>query len=146
LRALQTMPIRPSRTVLVVDDDEGIRDVLEIVLEEAGYRVVSASNGRAGLAYLRTSRAPDAVLLDLFMPLMNGWEFVREAAASERTAKIPIIVMTAAGSHWGYPLPGERIMHKPIQSEHLLRMLRQVCGDCSDRGDRDRAALIEDRR
>lgn len=120
--------IRP-RTVLVVDDDPEILDALEMVLGEAGYEVVCANNGSAALDYLRTSTAPDVVLLDLFMPLMNGWEFVREAHLSERTAHVPIIVLTAAGPHWGYPLPPHRVMRKPIQRDRLLRLLRQVCSD-----------------
>ena len=119
----------PPRTVLVVDDDPEILDALDMVLGEAGYDVVSANNGIVALEYLRSSPAPDVVLLDLFMPLMNGWEFVREVRISERTAHVPIIVLTAAGPHWGYPLPPHRVMHKPIQREHLLRLLRQVCSD-----------------
>ena len=125
----QLLDDSPPRTVLVVDDDPEILDALDMVLGEAGYDVISASNGIVALEYLRRSPAPDVVLLDLFMPLMNGWEFVREARISERTAHVPIIVLTAAGPHWGYPLPPHRVMHKPIQREHLLRLLRQVCTD-----------------
>jgi CheY-like chemotaxis protein len=119
----------PQRTVLIVDDDPDILEALRQVLSDAGYAVVGAGNGRAGLEYLRHAPSPDAILLDLFMPMMNGWEFLREVAKSERMMHVPIIVVTAAGPHWGYPLPAGRIMHKPIQRERLLHMLRQVVAD-----------------
>jgi CheY-like chemotaxis protein len=129
LSSSPAVPQPHKPTILVVDDDPEILNALELVLGDAGYQVVCASNGSAALDYLRGAPAPAAVLLDLFMPAMNGWEFVREVGASERTAHIPIIVLTAAGPHWGYPLPLQRVMHKPIQREPLLQMLRQICLD-----------------
>jgi DNA-binding response OmpR family regulator len=117
---------RPS--VLVVDDDSAILDALESVLGDAGYDVICARNGDEGLRYLRNSPPPQAIVLDLFMPLTNGWEFVEEVRKSARTAGIPIIMVTAVEPHWGYPVPRDRVLRKPFRTESLLNLLREVSG------------------
>jgi CheY-like chemotaxis protein len=120
------------RSVLVVDDDPAILDALDGVLRDAGYEVTCASNGQEGLRIIQSSPLPDAILLDLFMPAMNGWEFAKEVAKGGASADVPIIVITAVQPHWGYPAPARRVVHKPIHLEKLLRMLRKVCGDEPD--------------
>lgn len=83
------------RSVLIVDDDEGIRSLLEEVLESAGYSVLSAPNGLAALELLQKDPLPGVILLDLMMPRMDGWTFRREQRADPRIAGVPIIVTTA---------------------------------------------------
>jgi DNA-binding response OmpR family regulator len=118
-----------TATVLVVDDDCAILDALEDVLREEGYHVVCANNGDEALRYLRTAPAPpQAIVLDLFMPLINGWEFVQEVRKSARTSGIPIIMVTAVEPHWGYPVERHRVLRKPFRTDHLLHLLREVSG------------------
>jgi CheY-like chemotaxis protein len=119
-------------TVLVVEDDSAIRGALRDILGDAGYEVVCAGDGDEGLRYLRTSPAPTAIVLDLFMPMTNGWEFVEEVRKSAKTAGVPIVVVTAVEPDWGYPVPRSRVIRKPFRTEHLLRLLREVIGSGSE--------------
>jgi CheY-like chemotaxis protein len=110
-------------TVLIVDDDCDVRDGLKELLIDAGYLPVCARHGDEALSYLRRNPAPAAILLDLFMPVMNGWEFVKRVRATT-LASIPIIAITGAEPHWGVPVPN--VVRKPLHPEALLGALRQV--------------------
>lgn len=83
------------RRVLVVDDDATIREALAIVLAEEGYEVRAAEDGRAALEVLRDWR-PDVILLDLMMPVMDGWTFRQEQRRLENAADVPVIVLSGA--------------------------------------------------
>ena len=72
----------PAKSILVVDDDGLTRHALTLALESAGYTVHQASNGREAFRVLRTSPPPSAILLDIVMPEMTGWEFLRERDAN----------------------------------------------------------------
>ncbi len=85
------------KTVLLVDDDYDIRAVLCEVLEQEGFRVGVATNGREALTYLENNPVPSLILLDLMMPVMNGFEFRELQVANPKWAKIPVIVMSADG-------------------------------------------------
>ena len=80
--------------VLVVDDDEGVRELMVMALSSVGYEVVSAPDGAAALKLLATTR-PAVILLDLLMPTMDGWEFAR-LYEQRPGPHAPIIVLTAA--------------------------------------------------
>jgi CheY-like chemotaxis protein len=82
------------RTILVIDDDIAIRTAVSWALEDVGYDVTLAEHGRAALDHV-TRRSPDLVLLDMRMPVMDGWEFARQYRALPSRAA-PIVVMTAA--------------------------------------------------
>jgi two-component system, chemotaxis family, chemotaxis protein CheY len=84
---------RPKR-VLVVDDDEVIREAVAEALEFDGYEVSTASNGAEALDHMRTSHA-DAVVLDLMMPVMNGWQFLEACNRDTLCQGVPIVVMSA---------------------------------------------------
>lgn len=82
-------------TVLVVDDDDSIREITQLALEAvAGWHVLTAASGAAGLDLAR-ERQPDAVLLDLMMPVMDGRATFQALRADERTAHIPVVLVTA---------------------------------------------------
>ena len=83
------------RLVLVVDDDQDLRDALRQLLEEEGYRVICAEHGQAALAHLRGGLTPDAILLDLWMPVMDGWQLRRELELDPALSRIPIVLLTA---------------------------------------------------
>jgi CheY-like chemotaxis protein len=87
-----------ARRILIVDDDPDIRAALSELLESEGYEVTSAANGAAALAQLRGEGAkPCAILLDLMMPYMNGWEFRAEQLRDPELRDIPIVLLTASG-------------------------------------------------
>ena len=113
----------PEPSILVVDDDEAIREVLSGVLSDEGYSVVCAANGAAALTALAHMATPSLVLLDLMMPVMSGWEFLEEVQVDARYAKIPIIIVSAMAA------PGvcDHIA-KPIELERLLAAVAHWCG------------------
>src|SRR6267143_6482783 len=81
-------------TVLVVDDEFGIVDVLETILTDEGYRVVTACNGKQGLVRLSAEKA-DVILLDFMMPILGGGEMLRAMAAEPAYQRIPVIMMSS---------------------------------------------------
>jgi len=83
-----------SSSVLVIEDDPDMRSLLVLMLEDRGHHVVAASDGREGLDVLRRE-TPDLILLDMKMPVMDGWEFARRYR-EEHSDPTPIVVMTAA--------------------------------------------------
>src|SRR5687768_13520104 len=89
--------VRCGRLILVVDDDIDIREAIQDTLEEEGFRVESAPDGAAALERLRAlPYEPCLVLLDLMMPVMDGWEFLAARKEDPRLASIPITVISAS--------------------------------------------------
>src|SRR5215475_6205576 len=89
--------VMPLRTVLLVEDDLDIRDVLQDVLEGEGYDVIPAANGKQALDFLTLNDPPgaDLVILDLMMPMVSGWDVLERMARDRRLAEIPVIVVSA---------------------------------------------------
>lgn len=106
-----------EKTVLVVDDEPEIRDSLRDVLEDEGYRVHLAANGKEALAQLRTLQPPLAVILDIIMPVMSGTELYAAMQADPRLAAVPLIISTSDPSR---APSGALIMKKPIDLQRLL--------------------------
>ena len=98
------------------------------VLEGEGFRVETAKNGADALTQLRAGTRPGLVLLDLMMPVMNGWEFLNELAKVPAFAAIPIVVLTASGAT---RIPGTvEVLHKPIDLGVLVATVeRHAAGD-----------------
>jgi CheY-like chemotaxis protein len=116
------MPERLSR-VLVVDDDATIRDALELALSDEGYEVEAAANGREALSVLAGWR-PDLIVLDLTMPIMNGWEF----CAEQRRAgyfDVPVLVLTArrGATTLSSVVGATATVHKPFNLTDLLEQV-----------------------
>ncbi len=112
----------PTERVLVVDDDDSIRDFVSTALGYEGYDVVAASDGATALAALDRSLAPSVILLDMRMPVMDGWEFSR--AYRERPgAHAPIVVLTAArdAAEYATEIGAEGFLAKPFDLDELLR-------------------------
>jgi CheY-like chemotaxis protein len=116
----------PNQTVLVVDDDEDIRDALCELLVDEGYRAIAAANGEEAMTYLRGSDPPCVILLDLMMPIMDGWEFRRRQQGDPLLAKIPVVVITAAGDR-ARSIAAERSLPKPLHLDQVLDALRAYC-------------------
>jgi CheY-like chemotaxis protein len=88
-------PMMDGLRILLVDDDDEIREPLADLLSDEGYNVYEAANGREALNLLDNIPRPDLILLDIFMPEMDGFEFRRHQLASEKFREIPVIVMSA---------------------------------------------------
>jgi len=118
-------------TVLIVDDDHAVVEGLAEFLLDEGFDVVTAADGQAALDYLRGGLRPCAILLDLMMPRMNGWEFRHEQLQDGELKDIPTIIVTA--------VPLDRVaraqlgdvdcLPKPPSLPNLLAILRLHCGD-----------------
>ncbi len=110
------------RSVLVVEDDHDIRVALRNMLEDEGYHVDTATDGRSALQVLEAAATrPDLILLDLMLPVMDGWELARELRARPHLAAIPIVVITAFDR---VPPPqAAAILKKPLVPDHLLRTI-----------------------
>jgi CheY-like chemotaxis protein len=110
------------KTILLVDDDEGLRDVLAESLVYDGYQVECCAHGADALAKLRDGLKPDLILLDLMMPVMDGWEFREAQLTDPELADIPVVVITAAGS-LNRPIDANKILRKPFGLDDLIRTL-----------------------
>ncbi len=108
-------------TVLVVDDDFDIRECISELLAAEGFDVHSASNGREGLDLLETAH-PGVVVLDLMMPVVNGWEFLEEQKRRPDVARVPVVVVTASDSTPDVAC----ILRKPIDIDELFEAVESL--------------------
>jgi CheY-like chemotaxis protein len=106
--------------ILVVDDDNDLRETLGELLTEEGYEAVLFGNGRSALEFLRDGGEPRLILLDLMMPEMNGWQFREEQLKDERLRDIPVVVMTAGRGFDLSPVTAREVLFKPIGLGQLL--------------------------
>ncbi len=113
--------------ILVIDDDADIRESLSEMLSDEGHRVQAAANGQEALDLLRGSPAPCMILLDLMMPIMNGWQFVQEQATDPVLAAIPVWVITAAGDAHPPPAGVTGVLRKLFRLDQLLDVVGQHC-------------------
>jgi DNA-binding response OmpR family regulator len=114
-----------GKRVLVVDDDPDIRELLFTALEDEGFEVVPAGNGQEALAIIKTFR-PDVIILDLMMPVMDGWQFARELRA--RDEDIPLVLLSAARDLKTHAkaLSAADIIEKPFDLAELLPKIARV--------------------
>jgi two-component system, chemotaxis family, chemotaxis protein CheY len=116
-----------SPTVLVVDDDPGIRESVTEVLSTEGYRVLEAADGEEALARLDGLEQRCVVLLDLAMPRMNGLELLNELSRSGRSDRFPVVVMSANAHPKELEFPQVvALLRKPFELDDLLRWV-EVC-------------------
>jgi CheY-like chemotaxis protein len=115
-------------TVLVIDDDADVRQTVAYALEDAGYRVLLAVDGRDALDILFESEIPDIVLLDMMMPRMDGWEFRAEQRKHPAIASIPLVLFTAYGvtPETVRELGAQGILKKPLRLDELLATVECV--------------------
>lgn len=113
-----------SKTVLVVDDEAEIRESLRDALEDEGYTVALAANGRDALELLPKLLPLSAIILDIIMPNMSGTEFYAAVQADPKLADIPVLVSTSDPSR---APRGVLIMKKPLNLDRLLAALTKLC-------------------
>jgi DNA-binding response OmpR family regulator len=115
-----------ARTILVVDDEKKLRDMLQVYLEQEGYRVVEAANGREAL-YVARYEKPDLIILDLMMPEMGGYDFMRTYS---KEADTPVIMLTAkleeGDKVLGLELGADDYVTKPFSVRELIARVRAV--------------------
>jgi len=112
-------------TVLVIDDEAAVRDLMQRFLTKEGFRVVTAAGGEDGLRYARELR-PDAITLDVMMPGMDGWAVLSALKADPDVTDIPVIMLTIVDDrNLGYALGASDYLTKPIDRERLVAVLRK---------------------
>lgn len=113
--------------VLIVEDDEDIRGDLMAILRVKGFSVSEAANGREALARMREAGEPPCVvLLDLMMPVMNGWELRAAMKTDARLAAVPVVVMSGAGREHE-PIDADAVLLKPFELSRLLELVGRFC-------------------
>jgi CheY-like chemotaxis protein len=117
------------RDILIIEDDPDITDSLRDALEGEGYSVATAHNGRDGIHSLqRQGRHPCMVLLDLMMPVMNGWQFLEAKGKEEGLAPIPVVVVSAyADKAASVRSETAGFVAKPIDLTQLLEVVHRLC-------------------
>jgi DNA-binding response OmpR family regulator len=116
-----------SRTVFIVEDDADTREMLETFLELQGYQVETAANGKLALDRIKGGIKPAVILLDLMMPVMDGWQFRREQVRDATLASIPVIVVSAAGRERMARIDADDYLPKPVNLDELLARVTQYC-------------------
>ena len=118
--------IRP--TVLVVDDSEDIRTTIQDVLEDQGFTVACAANGRQALDMLLRGLKPALILLDLTMPEMDGWTFRQEQQKVPRLAQIPVVLFSGHhdAAQAAQSLNAAALMTKPLRLDGLVTLVEQL--------------------
>jgi CheY-like chemotaxis protein len=113
--------------VLIVEDDRDTREMLGRFLELEGFEVRTAANGKLGLDVLRRDRA-SVIVLDLMMPVMDGWQFRQQQISDPHLAAIPVVVVTAAGSRTNLPpIDVQGWLSKPVDLDRLLQTIAPLC-------------------
>jgi DNA-binding response OmpR family regulator len=117
------------RKVLVVDDDDALRDIVAEAIADAGFAVDQAENGQVALDKMRAA-APCVVLLDLMMPIKDGWQVVTEMGADPALAGVPICVITAQ-DRTPPPAGVACLLKKPVTLAELVAAVSTFCKPCA---------------
>lgn len=114
--------------VLVVEDDRDTREMVSRFLELEGFEVLTARNGAEALDSLKTSGRTCVILLDLMMPVMDGWQFRQLQQNDPSLSRIPVVVVTAAGPRERIPpIAADGWLAKPLDLDHLLATVERFC-------------------
>jgi CheY-like chemotaxis protein len=114
--------------VLIVEDDPDLRSMMDQLLHLEGFAPITAINGLDALRLLKTGLHVDAILLDLMMPVMDGWAFRRAQRLDPEIAEIPVIVLTAAPEVRHDELRAAAVFAKPLPFDSVLQALRCHAG------------------
>jgi two-component system, chemotaxis family, chemotaxis protein CheY len=120
-----------SKTIMVIEDNDSIRSAVRQIIEDEGYRAQTATNGEDALALLEAAATlPSLILLDMNMPIMDGWGFKAVQGTHAKFRHIPIIVVTADGNarEKALMINASGWIRKPIEVDDLLKAIQKVCG------------------
>lgn len=120
------------QSILIVEDDQDIRETLEQLLKEEGFPAFTAKNGKEGLEMLKHIPAPSLIILDLMMPVMSGWDFLEAQKASAVYATLPVVIVSALKPSTVFgdrevPNAPAGFLKKPIGLNSLLEIVQQYC-------------------
>ncbi|RMG84057.1 MAG: response regulator, partial [Chloroflexi bacterium] len=117
---------QPNATILIIDDNEGLVNLLERYFSGHTYQVLGAHSGEDGLR-LAQQVLPDAIIMDLMMPGMDGWELLQRLQTSEETRHIPVIICSVINDpELAYSLGASKFVNKPVNKEALLNALQEL--------------------
>jgi CheY-like chemotaxis protein len=114
----------PHLPILIVDDDAEIREVVCYVLRKAGFEPFGASDGQEALTLLTQMPPPSLILLDLTMPIMNGYEFLRRLRKRRLLSRTPVVITSALNE---VPDGAHVLLRKPYGISRLMEVVRQFC-------------------
>jgi CheY-like chemotaxis protein len=114
-----------THPIVVVDDDNDLRETLGELLTEEGYETRLFENGRVALDFLREGGDPQLILLDLMMPEMNGWQFREEQLKDARLRDIPVVVMTASRGPDSQRIQASEVLYKPVGLGQLIEAVER---------------------
>ena len=133
-------PSQESFRILVIDDDKTAREIMRVMLAKEGYDVITAADGKAGLDLARKFN-PSVITLDMIMPGLDGWDFLKELKADDELADIPVIMATMQDNpERGFALGASEYLTKPVDRERLKAVLKKL----NLSGERNRVLLVED--
>jgi CheY-like chemotaxis protein len=124
-----------ARTALIVDDDKHIREALREYLNGDGFEVVCAADGQEALEVLQQGTRPDVIVLDLLMPVMDGWDFRAAQLRDPALAKVPVVIISASGFSAATvvsQLKAADYLAKPLNPGMLVDVLRRVSADARE--------------
>ena len=113
--------------VLIVEDDDDLREMMAHMLTIEGFDAATVANGREALEYLQNAARPRVILLDLMMPVMDGWEFRRQQKADPGIAPVPVIVLSALDEVRASAVDAAAFLKKPLDFDRLLELVREHC-------------------
>ena len=119
--------------IVIVEDDQSIREVLQLAIELEGYEVRTANNGEEAFSLLKELKVPCLILTDLMMPKMNGYEFIELASQTHTIASIPIVIVSATPSESDVKVMTESgkikgLVKKPVNLDYLMSIVHEHCG------------------
>ncbi len=113
--------------VLIVEDDSDLREMMAQLLTLEGFQSAAVANGKDALRYLSAGDTPNVILLDLMMPVMDGWEFRRVQQADPVLSRVPTIVLSALDQTRAHDLKPAAFLKKPLDFDRLLQLVREYC-------------------
>jgi len=113
--------------ILIVEDDPDLREMMAQLLALEGFAASAVANGREALEYLGQGAPPDLILLDLMMPVMDGWEFCRRQSTDPSMAALPVIVLSALDQSRAGDIGAVEFLKKPLDFDRLLTLVRRHC-------------------
>ncbi|HWC73152.1 MAG TPA: response regulator [Gemmatimonadales bacterium] len=126
-RSVEEIQAAKRCLVAIIEDDAEFRNMLRELLEEEQYRVVAVGNGAEALERLRGDTVPDVILLDVSMPVMDGFDFLRFRNDDPRLATVPVVLVTNAKPHERPTVGVNAIVRKPIDIDEILFAIKRYC-------------------
>lgn len=118
---------KPRGVVAIVEDDAEFRTMLRELLEEEHYRVIAVGNGAEALDTLRGDSLPDVILLDVSMPVMDGFDFLLHRNADPKLSAVPVVLVTNAKPHERPTVGVSDVVRKPIDIDEILFAIKRYC-------------------